>query len=124
MKYFALLLSASAMAFTLGAAPVLAQTANKVMLTQVDPATLTTAWRATTIIGAGVHDDLGNTIGTLQDLLVATGATVPYAIIKTDPTNKGDTRSVVVSTANFELVGNKLTMHNVTAQDLMNLPNF
>lgn len=124
MKTPFLLLAAASLALsTAVAGPGLTQT-TKTMLTHVDPATLTTAWRATQLIGVPVYDDAGSQIGKVADMLVAANGTVPYALITTLPPGRDAARTVVVAASNFELIGDRLTIHNVTATDLLSLPNF
>lgn len=125
MKTLSLLLATASLALTLGSgAPVLAETAKKIMLTEVDPGTLTTAWRASNIIGTMVYDDQGAEIGKVKDMLIAANGSVPYVIITNIPDDDIAARSVVVSAKDFELVGNKLTMHGGSAAVLMSAPIF
>lgn len=125
MKTLSLLITSASVAAMLAiAAPVFAQTANKVMLTEVDPAMLTTAWRASDIIGTMVYDDSGIEIGKVKDMLVAANGSVPFVIITNIPGDDENARSVVVSASDFELVGNKLTMHGGSAAVLLGAPIF
>lgn len=125
MKNFSLLIAGTAIVATLGlGAPLAAQTANKVMLTDVDPATLTTAWRATDIIGASIYDDNGVEIGTISDMLVQENGSIPFVIVTTLGTNRTEGRTVVVSATDFERVGKRLTMHGGSADMLLNAPQF
>ncbi len=107
-----------------GGAPVLAQTVKKTMLTEVDPGTLTTAWRASDIIGAMIYDDNGVPLGKVKDMLVAENGSVPFVIITNIPSDDQSSRNVVVSAKDFELVGKKLTMHGGSAAVLMGAPIF
>jgi hypothetical protein len=125
MKTLSYLIAASSIALSLGlAAPVVAQTTTKVMLTAVDPSVLTTAWRATDIIGASVFDDNGVAIGTIKDMLVVASGAIPFVIITNIPGSDDAARNVVVSASDFELVGKKLTMHGGSAEVLMGAPIF
>ena len=125
MKRLSLFIATTALVAGLGlTTPLLAQTTTKVMLTAVDPAVLTTAWRATDIIGAKVYDDNGLEIGQVQDLLVAANGAVPFVIVKNIPGSKEAARDVVVAASDFEMVGKKLTMHGGSAAALLGLPIF
>ena len=125
MKRLSLFIASTALIVGLGlAAPLFAQTTHKVTITAVDPAVLTTAWRATDIIGATIYDDNGAVIGKVHDLLVAQNGTVPFVIVTNIPENKDTVRDVVVSAADFELVGKKLTLHGGSAGALLGLPIF
>jgi sporulation protein YlmC with PRC-barrel domain len=125
MKNLSTLLATASIITTLGmVAPAFSETVKKVMLTEVDPATLTTAWRASDIIGAKVYDDFGAEIGKVEDLLVGVNGTVPFAIVSTIAGNDEESRKVVVAASDFELVGNLLTMHGGSPEALMALPIF
>ena len=125
MKRLSLFIAATALVTGLGlTTPLVAQTTTKVMLTAVDPAVLTTAWRATDIIGAKVYDDNGLEIGQVEDLLVAANGSVPFVIVTNIPGSKEAARDVVVAASDFELVGKKLTMHGGSAAALLGLPIF
>ena len=125
MKTLSRIIASTAFAATLAlGAPVMAQTVKKVMLTQVDPAVLVTAWRATDIIGTMVSDDSGAEIGKVKDLLVVAGGAIPFVIITNIPGSDEMSRNVVVSASDFELVGKRLTMHGGSAAVLMGAPIF
>ncbi len=125
MKRLSMFLFATAFVTGLGlVVPVMAQTTTKVMITAVDPAALTTAWRASEIIGADIYDDNGMAIGKVHDLLVASTGTVPFVIVTNIPENKEAARDVVVAASDFELVGKKLTLHGGSAAALLGLPIF
>jgi sporulation protein YlmC with PRC-barrel domain len=123
MKTLSLLIATTSLVVGLGlAAPVLSETVKKVMLTQVDPSMLTTAWRASDIIGAQVHDDRGTPIGRVKDMLVTASGSVPFVIVTNMPGPDSLPRDVVVSASDFELVDGKLTMHGGSPEVLLSLP--
>lgn len=125
MKTLSMLIATTSLAIAMSmGAPVLGETVTKTMLTEVDPGTLTTAWRASDIIGTMVYDDSGAQIGTVKDMLVAANGSVPYVIITNIPGDDQSARNVVVSAKDFELVGKKLTMHGGSAAVLMGAPIF
>jgi sporulation protein YlmC with PRC-barrel domain len=125
MKHVTIFLAATALVAGFGlAAPAFPETVKKIVLTVVDPALLTTAWRASDIIGAKVYDDFGAEIGKVEDLLVAKNGTVPFAIVSTIAGNEEASRKVVVAASDFELVGKLLTMHGGSPETLMALPIF
>lgn len=120
MKPLSMIFASTALAATLAlGAPVMAQTVKKVMLTQVDPTMLVTAWRASDIIGSMIYDDSGAEIGKVKDMLVVAGGSIPYVIVTNIPGDDELSRNVVVSAADFELVGKRLTMHGGSAAVLM-----
>lgn len=125
MKTLSFLIATTSIALSLGlAAPVFAETTTKVMLTKVDPSVLTTAWRATDIIGTNVFDDNGAEIGTVKDMLIVASGSIPFVIITNIPGSDDRARNVVVSASDFELVGKKLTMHGGSAAVLLSAPIF
>jgi sporulation protein YlmC with PRC-barrel domain len=125
MKTLSMLIATTSLAVSIACgAPVLAQEVKKVMLTEVDPSTLITAWRASDIIGTMIYDDNGTQIGTVKDMLVAANGSVPFVIITNIPGDDEDSRNVVVSASDFELVGKRLTMHGGSAAVLMGAPIF
>jgi sporulation protein YlmC with PRC-barrel domain len=123
MKHLTTLIAATSLAIGL-AAPAFSETVKKVMLTEVDPTMLATAWRASDIIGAKVYDDFGAEIGKVDDMLVAANGTVPFVIVSTIAGNEDPSRNVVVSASDFALVGKLLTMHGGSTESLMALPIF
>jgi sporulation protein YlmC with PRC-barrel domain len=125
MKPLSTLITSIAFAASLVlAGPLTAETVTKVMLTEVDPAVLTTAWRATDIIGAQVYDDNGMEIGKVKDMLVTANGSIPFVIVTNIVGSDDTARNVVVAASDFELVEKKLTMHGGSAAELLGLPIF
>lgn len=125
MKTLSRLVASVSLAAALGlAAPVLAETAKKVMLTTVDPSVVVTAWRASDVIGTMIYDDSGIVIGNVQDMLVVANGSIPFVIVTNIPGSDDAARNVVISASDFELVGKKLTMHGGSATVLLGAPIF
>jgi hypothetical protein len=66
--------------------PALAQDAQPapqetVGVVAVDPTTVATGWRASKIIGSTVENENGETIGTVDDLILTADQQVPFAIL-------------------------------------------
>lgn len=95
-----------------------------IVLTEVDPVVLASGWRASDIIGASVYDDAGTDIGKLEDMIITTSGTVPYAVVSVGGFLGMDAHHVVVAASALELVGKKLTLHGATKESLKALPNF
>jgi sporulation protein YlmC with PRC-barrel domain len=107
------------------AAPIFAQAVKQtIVLTEVDPTVLATGWRASDIMGAKVYDDMGNDIGKLEDMIITSSGTVPYAVVSVGGFLGIDAHHVVVAVSALELVGEKLTLHGATKETLKALPNF
>lgn len=126
MKTFNILLSTAAVLASLGlVAPAISETAKQtIVLTEVDPVVLATGWRASDIIGAKVYDDAGVDIGKLEDMIITTSATVPYAVVSVGGFLGIDAHKVVVPASALELIDKKLTLHGATKESLKALPNF
>ena len=107
------------------AVPVFAEaTKQTIVLTEVDPTVLATGWRASDIMGAKVYNDAGEDIGKLEDMIITTAGTVPYAVVSVGGFLGMDAHHVVVAASALELVGKKLTLHGATKESLKALPNF
>ncbi|MEO8245337.1 MAG: PRC-barrel domain containing protein [bacterium] len=87
-------------------------TKQTITLTQVDPASLATGWRATDIIGK------------LEDMIITDAGTVPYTLVSVGGFLGMDARHVVVAVSALEMVAGKLTLHAATKETLTALPNF
>lgn len=126
MKTFTSLLSTAAILATLGlVAPAVSETVKQtVVLTEIDPIVLATGWRATDILGAEVYNDAGDKIGKLEDMIITSKDTVPYAVVSVGGFLGMDAHHVVVAASAMELVDKKLTLHGATKESLKALPNF
>ena len=126
MKPLTKLLSTAAILAGLGlVAPAISETVKQtVVLTEVDPVVLDTGWRATDIIGAMVYDDAGTDIGKLENMIITTSGTVPYAVVSVGGFLGMDAHHVVVAASALELIDKKLTLHGATKESLKALPNY
>ena len=126
MKNVTTFLTAASLIVGLGlAAPVLADSAKQtITLTEVDPIILATGWRATAIIGATVYNDAGDEIGKLEDMIITSTDTIPYAVVSVGGFLGMDAHHVVVAASALELIDKKLTLHGATKESLKALPNF
>ena len=126
MKIIHKLLMTATMVTAFGlAVPAFSEVAKQtVVLTEVDQIVLATGWRATDIIGAKVYNDAGEDIGKLEDMIITTKGTVPYAVVSVGGFLGMDAHHVVVAVSSLELVDEKLTLHGATKESLKALPNF
>ena len=126
MKTLTNLLSTAAILAGLGlVAPAISETVKQtVVLTEVDPVVLATGWRATDTIGAMVYDDAGTDIGKLENMIITTSGTVPYAVVSVGGFLGMDAHHVVVAASALELIDKKLTLHGATKESLKALPNY
>jgi PRC-barrel domain len=120
-----LLTSVSLLAGVAFAAPVFAAAVKQTITWQeVDPIILATGWRASAIMGATVYNDAGEDIGELEDMIITTEGTVPYAVVSVGGFLGMDAHHVVVPASAFELTDKKLTLNGATKDSLKILPNF
>jgi len=106
-------------------APAFAQAVKQtVVLTEVDPTILATGWRASDIMDADVYNDAGEKIGKLEDMIITTSGTVPYAFVSVGGFLGIDAHHVVVAASALELADKKLTLHGATVESLKALQNF
>lgn len=126
MKTFTTLLSTAAVLVSLGlVAPAVSETMKQtIVLTEVDQLVLATGWRASDIIGAKVYDEAGVDIGKLDDMIITSSGTVPYAVVSVGGFLGMDAHRVVVAASALELIDKKLTLHGATKESLKALPNF
>ena len=126
MRNFTTFLTTTSWIIGLGlVAPVLADsTKQTITLTEIDPIVLATGWRATAIIGADVYNDAGENIGRLEDMIITSKDTIPYAVVSVGGFLGMNAHHVVVIASALELVGKKLTLHGATKDSLKALPNF
>lgn len=126
MKTLTSLLSTAAVLATLGlVSPALSETTKQtIVLTEVDPVVLATGWRATDILGADIYNDAGEKIGKLEDMIITSSETVPYAVVSVGGFLGMDAHHVVVAASALELIDTKLTLHGATKESLKALPNF
>lgn len=126
MKTLTTFLATASMIAGLGlVSPAFSQaTEQTIVLTEVDPVVLATGWRATDIIGATVYNDAGDEIGELQDMIITSDGTVPYAVVSVGGFLGMNAHHVVVAASALELMDMKLTLHGATEESLRALPNF
>lgn len=126
MQPLATLLASASLIASLGLViPALAEaTKQTTVLSEIDPVVLATGWRTSDIIGAKVYNDAGEDIGKLEDLIITTSGTVPYAVASVGGFLGMDADHVVVAASALELMGEKLRLHGATLDSDKVLPNF
>jgi sporulation protein YlmC with PRC-barrel domain len=93
-------------------------------MTKVDPATLTTGYRTSKVVGSTVYNDSGEAIGTIDDLIVTPTAKVPYAVLSVGGFLGMGTRLVVVPIDTLEVKDKRMVLHDATKDSLKLLPAF
>jgi len=95
-----------------------------VQLVTVDVQKLAAGYRASKVIGSSVLNDAGQTIGTIDDLLVSTDGKDPYAVLSIGGFLGMGSHLVIVPYANLKFGHNKVTLPGGTKATLRMLPQF
>ncbi|ODT14506.1 MAG: hypothetical protein ABS35_34550 [Kaistia sp. SCN 65-12] len=118
-------LSACAVLAVLLAGPALAQDAQPapqetVGVVKVDPATIATGWRASKIIGSTVENEHGETIGTVDDLILTADRQVPFAILSVGGFLGIGSKLVAVSYFDLDTTQKGKTILKGATKDMLN----
>jgi hypothetical protein len=124
MKRRLALLSASALLVT-AAGQAMAQGAPQTLsLMRIDPATLTTGYRTSKVVGSTVYNDANVEVGTIDDLIVTPNDKVPFAVLSIGGFLGIGTRLVVIPVSALEVKDKKMILHDATRDSLKALPPF
>jgi PRC-barrel domain protein len=124
---------ANSIAFLAGAAiiagalsgPVLAQgTPQTLSVMKVDPASLATGYRTSKVVGSSVVNEVNETVGTIDDLIVTPGDKVPFAVLSVGGFLGMGTKYVVVPFNSLQVRDNKMVLAGATKESLKGLPEF
>ncbi|MBP7337847.1 PRC-barrel domain-containing protein [Niveispirillum sp.] len=125
MKRFTILLAGFSVATLLAGAPAFAQgTPQTMALTQVDPTTLATGYRTSKVVGSMVYNAAGETVGTIDDLIVTPNDRVPFAVLSVGGFLGMGSKYVVVSYAALNVTDKKFILRDATKETLKKLPEF
>jgi sporulation protein YlmC with PRC-barrel domain len=95
-----------------------------VVLTRVDPATLATGYRTSKVVGSHVVNELGDAVGTIDDLIVTPSDRVPFAVISVGGFLGMDRKLVVVPYSSLSVGDNKMMLKGATKESVKALPEF
>jgi sporulation protein YlmC with PRC-barrel domain len=95
-----------------------------VLLTEINPTTLANGYRASKIIGSSVVNEAGETIGTVDDLIVTTSDKVPYAVLSVGTFLGMGGYLVVVESTSLEVKDKKILLRGGTKERLMALAKY
>lgn len=95
-----------------------------VVLTEIAPMTLATGYRTSKVIGSAVYNDAKEEIGKVDDLIVTTKETVPYAILSVGGFLGMGKHNVVVPASSLEVVDKMLILHGGSKESLKALPSY
>ncbi|ARP85451.1 PRC-barrel domain-containing protein [Bordetella genomosp. 9] len=118
-------LAAGILAVTLPIGAPLAQGApQSITQKRVDVVQLATGYRASKLIGADIHNNDNNKIGTVDDIIVSPGDQEPYAILSVGGFLGMGKRLVAVPFKQLQVVDKRLRMEGATKDSLRALPEF
>lgn len=116
---------AAVIVFAAFAPPAFAQGAPQtVSLTRVDVAVLATGYRASKVVGSTVVNEAGDTVGTIDDLIVTPTNRVPFAVLSVGGFLGVGTKYVVVPADALKVRDDKMLLAGASKESLKNLPAF
>ncbi len=120
----ALVLTATAVA-TVALAPAWSQGVPQTMgLVKVDPNTVATGYRASKIVGSEVYNGAGESVGTVDDVIVSNDGNVPYVVLAVGGFLGMGQRLVVVGSSSLAIKDGKIVIANASRDALKSLPEF
>ena len=124
MRRTILLASTASLAVALSAPAHSQGTPQTVTLMKVDPQTLATGYRTSKVIGATVVNEVDETVGTIDDLIVTPGWQTPYAVLSVGGFLGIGTKYVVLPFTNLHIVDKKIVLPGGTKDALKALPDY
>jgi sporulation protein YlmC with PRC-barrel domain len=119
-----LLLGAAVIATALSG-PALSQGAPQTLsVMKVDPQSLATGYRTSKVVGSTVVNESGETVGTIDDLIVTPNEKVPFAVLSVGGFLGMGTKYVVVPYSALEVRDKQMVLAGATKESLKNLPEF
>jgi len=107
------------------AAPSHAQGAKQTVgLAQINPATMASGYRSTKLVGSAVYNEANEQIGSIDDLIVTTNDSVPYAILSVGGFLGIDKHYVVVAMSALDVDGARMVLRGGTKESLKALPGY
>jgi hypothetical protein len=105
--------------------PALSQgTPQTVSIMKVDPQSLATGYRTSKVVGSSVVNEVNETVGTIDDLIVTPGEKVPFAVLSVGGFLGMGTKYVVVPYNSLQVRDNKMVLSGATKESLKGLPEF
>lgn len=110
---------------SLQASPVFAQGAPQTVgLVKVDPATISTGYRASRIIGSTIVNESDDNIGKIDDVIISQDGKNPYAVLSVGGFLGIGDHLVVVPYDSLRFSADKVMLPAATKDQLKTLPNF
>ncbi|WP_284315925.1 PRC-barrel domain-containing protein [Labrys miyagiensis] len=105
--------------------PALAQGAPQtVTLMKIDPSTLATGYRTSKVVGSTVVNDVNETVGKIDDLIVTPSEKVPFAVLSVGGFLGIGTKYVVVPFSSLQIKDKQMVLPGATKDSLKALPEF
>jgi hypothetical protein len=95
-----------------------------VTLMKVDPSTLATGYRTSKVVGSSVVNEAGETVGSIDDLIVTPTERVPFAVLSVGGFLGLGTKYVVVPFSALKVQDKKIVLPGATKDSLRALPEF
>jgi sporulation protein YlmC with PRC-barrel domain len=119
------LLSASFAIATVLCVQVFAQGAPQTAgIARIDPLTVATGFRASKVIGASVMNDTGQSVGTIDDLIITPTEQVPFAVLSVGGFLGIGTKYIVVPYSSLHVRDQHMVLPGATKDSLKALPEF
>lgn len=119
-------LAATALMFiSVHALPALAQGAKQtVSLKEVNPLTLATGYRSSKVVGSTVYNEAKEDIGKIDDLIVTSKDSVPYAVLSVGGFLGMGAHHIVVPASALDVVDGRMMLRGASKDSLKALPNY
>ena len=91
---------------------------------KVYPTTLATGYRTSKVVGSIVVNEINEVVGKIDDLIITTGETVPYAILSVGGFLGVGTKYVVVPANTLEVNGKNMLLRGASKDSLKALPPY
>lgn len=101
-----------------------ATTGSVTTLPRVEATKLNQGYRTSKVVGANVINASNETIGAIDDLVIAPGASEPYAIVSVGGFLGIGDKLVVVPYSSFSMKDNRLVLAGATKDSLKSLPEY
>jgi len=119
------LLAAAAIIATALSGPALSQGVPQTLsLMKVDPQSLATGYRTSKVVGSTVVNESNETVGTIDDLIVAPNEKVPFAVLSVGGFLGMGKHYVVVPYSSLEVRNKQMVLPGATKDSLAVLPEF
>ena len=93
-------------------------------LMKVDPQSVATGYRTSKVVGSTVLNEVNETVGTIDDLIVTPTEKVPFAVLSVGGFLGMGAKYVVVPFSSLEVQDKKMVLRGATKDSLKSLPEF